>query len=86
MMSDASGIFPPSPGRHGPPRTALKASRAKWLLERRVFWNADLDATLMDHIADGLSFKRTADAMGLNENAVSGRFAALRRKMGWQAT
>ncbi len=85
-MGDASGIFPPSPARFGPPRAALTTGRVRRLLRTEIRWTDDLDAQLMDHIADGKSFIATAELMGLSKDQTGSRFAALRRKMGWQAT
>lgn len=86
-MSSASGIFPPNPGRHGPPRAALKASRAKRLIRiHQIHWSADMDNLLMEHMSNGLSFRGVAKNMGLTHDQVSSRFKRLRESMGWQAT
>lgn len=89
-MTDGSGkgIFPPSTARHGPPSAKRRAACKRMSSYRKpdVVWTEDLDAQLMDLIADGQSFTQAGGALGLSASQASSRFKRLRDGMGWQAS
>ena len=86
-QGSGKGIFPPSTARHGPPSAKRRAACQRISTYRKpdVAWTDDLDAQMMERIAEGQSFTQTARALNLSPSQVSGRFKRLRDAMGEQA-
>jgi hypothetical protein len=67
-------------------RTAGKVAKGHWR-DLRSRWNDDLDADLMDAIADGASWREAAERVGdgCTVSQAKSRFDTLRARMGAQA-
>lgn len=51
----------------------------------RDSWTPDMDALLMDCIADGASFSRAGKQLGITKDQAAKRFNRLAKRMGAQA-